>query len=214
MALAVAVQDGISRSRKRLAAVADEPATTESLQDRLRAAQAAVTDPQRQVSELEAQLAVAVAAADFASAAKVQALLPAARETLALAEVDVRVLTETQARLNAQAAATQQSVTDAQRAAEGQQMLESALAGEQRALSFVSEALEQLYATVEAAREAYTRALDWEQKAGGERRRAHEARVMLGAAEPIARISAPDNASRIQETDPLVRILTSWRRPR
>src|SRR5579859_7754761 len=67
-----------------------------ALADRLAAAQAAAAGPRKRVSDLEAALAAAVEAADFAAAADIQRQLEPAREALALADVDVRVITEAQ----------------------------------------------------------------------------------------------------------------------
>jgi hypothetical protein len=210
--MALAVVGGGERPRKRLQALKtqDEAPEAESLAERIAAAGAAVTEPRRRVSELEADLAAAVERSDYAAAAKAQERLPAAREELALAEVDLRVLSEAQARLDAAAAAEQRVIQEAQARDEARRVVEDAMASEKRALDGIEEALAQMRAAIGAAKDAFRQAQAWEAKAYQERARAHQAHVTLGERPNGMRITAPNRASVLLEQDKTVRALMQW----
>jgi hypothetical protein len=184
-----------------------------SLADRLAAAQAAVTGPQRLVGELEAALADAVGRSDFATAAEIQAQLPPAREALGLAEVDVRVVQETQAALATAADAERRRVAEAQQRDQAQRALEDAMAAEQQTLDAVDAALAEMREHLVAAWGAFQRAQSVEPGVLDARWRAVEARRVLGEWPAQDPGPAPVPSNRTQAaagSDPLVRELLRW----
>jgi hypothetical protein len=194
------------------------------LADRLAAAQAAVAEPQRRVAELEAALADAVERSDYATAAEVQAQLPAAREALGLAEVDVRVVAETQVALAATADAERQEITEAQRRDQARQTIEASGAVEQRTQSEIDAALGEMRRFLVAARTAYRRALAEQDSILLVRRVAAQARFDLGEigeppnpfGEKHPRPLGPpvvmgeNRVSVLADTDPLIGALVKW----
>jgi hypothetical protein len=186
----------------------------ESLADRLSHAQAAVAAPRRRVSELEAALAAAVEQSDYEAAAELQEQLPGAREALALAEVDVRVIEEAQAALAAAADAERRAVEQARQRDDAQRQVEASGAAEQQILDQVDAALVEAREHLTAARGAWLRALNLETRVLDHRRRAVEAQRVLGefpAHHPGPAVVGPNQARSLADTDPLVAELARWR---
>jgi len=199
---------------RHLTPVAGNGAAEGALADRLAAAQAAAIEPQRRVSELEAALADAVDRSDFAAAAEIQQQLPAAREALGLAEVDVRVITETQAALAAAADAERRKIAEAQQRDQAQRVIEDAQAAEEQTLDAVDAALAEMRDHLRAARNAFQQAQAVEPGVLQARRQAIEARRTLGewpSHHPGPVPTAPNNCQVLADTDPLVRELARWR---
>jgi hypothetical protein len=210
--MVLAARPGAVRERHLAAVEEGEPQVT--LAGKLAAAQAAVAAPQRRVSELEAALAAAVEAPDFAAAARIQEELPAARERLALAEVEVRVIGEAQAAVNAAADAERRRVAEAQQREELQRVLEAALAAEQQALGQIDAALGVMRGHLAAAKGALQRAGSHEGTVLEARRRAIEARRALGEFPPGHPGPQAAGAGRVQSViggDPLIAELARWR---
>lgn len=212
MALA-AVRSGGSR-KQHLAAVEAEPEDAKpqaSLADRLAAAEAAVTEPQRRVAELEAGLAAAIEASDFAAAAVVQEQLPAARQALALATVNARALAETQAAIEQERQATERAIQEARQRDEAKRIIEAASAAERQALDQVDAALGVMRGHLAAAKGALQRAQGAEAGVIAARRQAVQAQVMLGEFEaPGPRVFGPSTTQALADTDVLVRELIRW----
>jgi hypothetical protein len=186
----------------------------ESLADRLSHAQAAVAAPRRRVSELEAALAAAIERADYAAAAEFQEQLPAAREALALAEVDVRVITEAQAALAAAADAERREIAEAQRRDDARRVIENSVAAEAQAAEARDTALAAMRSYLGSAKAAYQQALAVEGAIGAVRHQAVQAQHVLGEfppGDPGPRVVGSNVARSLADSDPLVAALAGWR---
>jgi hypothetical protein len=183
-----------------------------TLAERLAEAERSEEAPRRKAMDLSARHTTAVAAADYAEAARLQPLMNAAREQLAIAEGTTRGLREGLALTQEQQAAEQRVLQQAQDAAEARRVIENAMAAERRALDSIEESLAQFWATLGAAQDAYRQALAWETAAWQERERAYRAHVVLGERPDGMKITAPNRASVLLETDQMVRTLMQWSR--
>ena len=185
-----------------------------SLADRLAAAQAAVAGPQRRVSELEATLTAAVEKGDYASAAVTQAELRPAREALALAEVDVRVIGEALAALDAAAGAELRQVEEAQRRELAQAALAVAGEKERAAQAEIDGALAGVWDHIRAAQDDYRRALAAQDAIRQARQAEAQARGVLEPLPPGHHYPVPSGENRVgvlADNDPLIRELARWR---
>lgn len=183
------------------------PAEPVSPAERLAQAQRAEVRPRNRVAELEAALQAAIEAKDYLAADKAQNELGPAREALAIAEGTTKGLAEGLAATEAARAAEQRTIAEAQRADEARRVIGDAIEAEARAIDGIEEALAAMQAALGAAQDAYRR----ETKAGGERQRVIDARIVLGELEyPGPRAAKPNRASVLRESRPLVRALMQW----
>lgn len=219
----------MTKPRNRLAAVtgdsrvaqqlppppATPPADAPELAERLAAAQAAVEGPRQQVAELTAALQAAVGRQDYAEAARLQEQLPAAREALALAEVDVRVITERAQALAAETDAERRAVDEQQQRDEAQRTIAHAQEAGARARAQVDAAITEMWEHVTAAQEALNRALSWEPATREHAQRIIQANHVLGKYPPGHPGPAParyTRASALVEGDELARLISRWDR--
>jgi len=186
----------------------------ETLDERLAAAQWAEIAPRKKVDELTAALTAAVEAGDYAAADKIQGQLPAAREALALAEVEARVLRESRQALDAQLEAERRELGERQRREEAQRAIGEAMAADKRACEHVGEHVGRMYDHLEAALAEFREAQACERAAGAERRRMWQGRADLGEIAGVPRwIQSPNDASILAEMVPLIRELRTWKGP-
>lgn len=185
-----------------------------TLDDRLAEAQRAEIEPRRKVDELTAALEAAIEAKDYAKADKLQAQLGPAREALALAEVEARVLRESRQALDAQLAAERRELEERRQREEAQRVIGDAIAADQRAQELIDTCVSQMHEHLAAAKAAFLEAQTWEQKAGAEHRRMWQARVLAGeVASMPGRLPTPNKASVLADTTPLIRELVKWAGP-
>jgi hypothetical protein len=209
MALAAAVRGGKPRRHlEPVGADGEDEGAPVSLADRLAAAQAAMEAPRQRVSELEAALAAAEEAKDYAAAARIQEELPAPREALALAEAEVRIIGEAQAAVNAVADAERQRIAKAREREEAERALALARDAEQRAAGQENAAESVFWGHLAAARGAFQRM----GAAGADRTAAMQQqvqiRVLLGEVPaPGPRVPWAGRASALKESSALVREL-------
>ena len=186
-----------------------EPVT---LAGRLAAAQREEAGPRKQVMALQAAYDSA-AAADHAEAGRIEPLLAGAHQELLIAEATVTALRTAQETISREEAAKASAAQKTERVAQAQEVIGDAIAAENRALDQIQKSLAQFWACIGAAQDAFREAQAWEDKAGHERRRAIDARVMAGEMEAGPHyVSKPNAASVLQERDQLVRALMQWRR--
>lgn len=184
-----------------------------ALAERLAAAEAAAAGPRKRVSDLEAELAVAVEAEDFGTAVELQRQLEPAREEMALAEVDVRVISEVQGAAEEARQAGQRAVQEAQRRAQAQDMLNGALVAQGDARDATAAALAVMRSNLLAARAAYDEARRAETGVGTAQRQEIQARRLLGeyGSDPGPLAPGANTAEALAGRDPLVRELARWR---
>jgi hypothetical protein len=210
MALAMVKGDGGPRKRLQAIEAQPEDGEPESLAGRLAAARAAVTSPRRRVAGLEAELAAAVEKADYDAAAEIQKRLPAAREELALAEVDLRVLTEAQVALDAAADAERRSLAEAQQRDAARRRLAEMQRLEAETLAELDAKIENFWAALRAAKAVLAEAKSLQWQVGQARAEGHLARVQLGEVEPGRGPDAPNKASVLVEYHAVARAVDSW----
>lgn len=184
-----------------------------TLAERLAVAEAAEQAPRQEAMGLSARHTAAVAAGDYAEAARLQPLMNAAREQLAIAEGTTRGLREGLALTQEQQAAAQRAEQQAQAEAEARRVVEDAMAAESRAMDAIEESLAQLWATIGAAQDCYRQALALETKVWQERERAYRAHVTLGERPDGMRIVKPNHATVLTDNNPVVRELAKWAGP-
>lgn len=225
MTLAMAKDAGPRRGLVVVRPSADASKAAAALAGRLAAAQAAVAGPRQRVAELEGALAVAVEASDFAEAAAIQQQLPAAREALALTEIDMRVIEEQQRSLAEAEAAEARQIAEAQRRDQARKVIEASGDEEQRIQAQIDEALDAMRTKLAGARADYQRALTAQAEILGLRRAAAQAEFDLGEVAPPPnpfgekrpRAAGPPvvfgevRVSSLRDHDPLIRALAEWR---
>jgi len=193
-----------------LAVVRDSP----SLDERLADARRAEIAPRNKVAELTSALEAAIEAKDYAKADKLQAQLVPAREALALAEVEARVLRESRQELDRVAAAAQRELEDRQRRDEAQQAIGEARAADAIAQEQIEAHLTRMYDYAAAAQAELSEAQEWEQKASAEQRRVWQARMAAGEIDSMPRIIPPERkVSNLADNVPLVGALQRWEGP-
>ncbi len=193
-----------------LAVVRDSP----TLDERLAEAQRAEIAPRNKVAELTSALEAAIEAKDYARADKLQAQLVPAREALALAEVEARVLRESRQALDAQLAADRRELEDRQRRDEAQQAIGEARAADAIAQEQIEAHLMRMYEHAAAAQAELSVAQEWERKATAEQRRVWEARLAAGEIDSMPRIIPPERkVSTLADAVPLVGALARWDGP-
>ena len=193
-----------------LAVVRDGP----TLDEKLAEAQRAEIAPRNKVAELTAALEAAAEAKDYAKADKLQAQLVPAREALALAEVEARVLRESRQALDAQLAAERRELEERRRREEAQRVIGEALAADKRAREHIESHVGLMYEHLRAAIAEFREAQGWEQEAGTELRRMWQARMTAGEVDSMpGRIAVPNQASILADNDPVVRELVKWNGP-
>jgi hypothetical protein len=193
-----------------LAVVRDGP----TLDERLAEAQRAEIAPRNKVAELTSALEAAIEAKDYAKADKLQAQLIPAREALALAEVEARVLRESRQALDAQLAAERRELEDRQLREKAQRAIGEAGAAAKRAQEHIEAYVARMYEHLEAAQAAFREAQAWQQEAGAEERRVWQARMEAGEIDGMPRfIPAPNQASILADTVPVIGALAKWTGP-
>lgn len=184
-----------------------------TLAERLAAAEAAEEAPRQEAMGLSARHTAAVAAGDYAEAARLQPLLNNAREQLAIAEGTTRGLREGLALTQEQQAAAERAVRQAQAQAEARSIIEDAMAAEKRAMEAIDETLAQLWIDTAALQDRYRHALALEDVVWQERERAYRAHVTLGERPDGMRIPKPNHATVLTDNNPVVRELVKWKGP-
>jgi hypothetical protein len=188
--------------------------TGTTLAGQLRAAETAAVAPQQEVGRLRTALDAAVAEGDFVTADKLQKQLRAAAEQAAIATAAVDALRGAAVRAEQQAADAGRMVEEARQRAGAERVITDANAAEQRAKASLRAAINEMYQHLAAAKRAYLAALPWEGKITAERYRVIQANHALGvypAGHPGPTPSRANDASRLAETDPLVRALLAWK---
>jgi hypothetical protein len=188
-------------------------ASSGPLAERRTEAEAAAAGPRQRVADLEAALAAALEAADFETAAEVQRQLEPAREELALALVDVRVITESQAALEQERQAARRAVQEAEFRARAQDMLDAANEADLQAREATQAALGLMRSNLLAARAAFDEARRAEAGVVTAQRQAIEARRALGeyGRNPGPVATGSNSVQVLVDGDPLVRELARWR---
>lgn len=185
-----------------------------TLDERLAEAQRAEIAPRNKVAELTTALAAAVEAKDYSRADKLQAQLVPAREALALAEVEARVLRESRQALDAQLAAERRELEDRQRRDEAQWAIGEARAADAIAQAQIEAHITRAYELLAGAQAEIREAQEWEQKASAEQRRVWQARMAAGEIDSMPRLIPPERkASNLADTVPLVGALVRWDGP-
>jgi hypothetical protein len=194
-----------------LAAVKTDPPPA-SLAERVAEAARAEVRPRNRVAELQGQFDQALAAKKYADADRLQGELQAAREALVMAEALTRGLREGQALAEAQRAEEQRAIQQAHAEDEARRVVEDATACEREALDRIEESLAQFWATIGAAQDLFRQAQAWEVKVWQERERAYRAQVLLGERPDGMKMTAPNQASVLQDTYAVIRELVKWSR--
>lgn len=184
-----------------------------TLAERIAEAEQAEEAPRQEAMSLSALHTAAVAAGNYAEAARLQPLLNTARERLVIAEGTTRGLRDGQAVADAARAEEQRAIQQAHARDEARGIIEDAMAAERQAMAAIEESLAQLWATISAARDCYRQALALETKVWQERERAYRAHVTLGERPAGMRIVKPNHATVVADRDPLVRELSEWKGP-
>jgi hypothetical protein len=204
---------GSVRSWPHLAVVAgDNGGGNGALAGKLAEAQAAAAGLRKRLSDLEAALAVAVEAVDFTGAADLQRQLEPAREELALAEIEIRVIGEAQAGVEQARQAAQRAVQEAQQRAQAQGMLDAANEADRHARETTAAALDVMRSNLLAARAAFDEARRAEAGVGTAQRQAIEARRAMGeyGRNPGPVATGSNAVQALAGRDPLVRELARW----
>jgi hypothetical protein len=193
-----------------LAVVGDGP----TLDERLAEARQAEIAPRNKVAELTSALEAAIEAKDYAKAGKLQGQLVPAREALALAEVEARVLREQRQALDNQLAADRRGLEDQQRRDEAQRAIGEAQAADALAQAQIDACITRMYEHLAAARADLIEAQGWQQKASDEQRRVWQARMTAGEIDGMPRIIPPERkVSVLADSVPLVGVLVRWDGP-
>lgn len=185
-----------------------------TLDEQIQAARAEEAPRREKASQLEAALRQALADGDYGEAARLQPELRRAREALAAYEGTTTGLVHLQAAITQAEAQETRSIEEARRKAEGQRITGDAIIAQQAAKEQIAACLGRAWEHLEAAREEFRQAQAWERKAGSEHRRMLQGRVMAGEIDAMPRyIPAPNEASVLADSTPLIRELVKWAGP-
>jgi hypothetical protein len=209
MAMA-AIRGGAVRRSPYLTVVEDG---TGPLAERRAAAVAAAAGPQARVSGLEADIAGAVERGDYTKAGELQPLLIEAKEVLAVASLELRLLDESRAEIERARQDAQREVQEAEYRDRAQRMLDAAEGARQDALDATNAALSVMRSNLLAAQAAYQEARRAEEGVLAATRQEYEARRQLGqyGRDPGPVAVGSNQCQALANTDPLVRELAKWR---
>jgi hypothetical protein len=184
-----------------------------SLADRLAEAERAEAAARKQWTDLQALYDAAVADSDHGEAGRLKPMLDGARQELLVGEATVTGLRTALETISNEQTARAQAAELAQRRADAQRVIGEAIVAERNGVEQISECLAQFWELIRAAQDEFRRAQEWEIKVGRERRRVMETRILTGELDAMpAHVATPNHASVLIDTEPLVRLLTEWRR--
>jgi chromosome segregation ATPase len=187
-----------------------EPMT---LADRLAAAEAAAVPLRERVRALEAALSRAVSAGGYGQAAQIQAELDGARQQLAIADAEVRILQGTERAVADQRVRDHDDLERARRRHTAQAEIGHAIQAERQALDDLDDALDQFWALVAATQAKFREAQSCEQRAGAARQRVIDVRVEIGQMQaPGPKAAAPNKTSVLLGENPAVRAIVHGHR--
>ena len=183
-----------------------------TLPERLAAAQKAAEEPAQRVGELESALRDALERSDYATAQTVKDQLAEARQEHAIAAAAVSGLQIAIDAIGRQQAEDSRAIELQRQRDAVQKRLTEVWRREQETLGELEAEVEHFWAALAAAKNVYRGALALEQRAGMIRGEAHQLRVQLGEAPAGGRVTAPNQASALQEYHPVVGALMKWSR--
>ena len=190
-----------------LAVVKSGPAT---LDERLASARRAEIAPRKRVAELAEALTAAVDEHDYATADKLQPQLQAAREELALAEVEARILAEAAAAIEAELAAQREAIAKARDVDAAREERDRCLAARTQAQEASAATRALIPGAMEALQKLIAEALGFDQQAAAASASATAAMVRTGERAPGSGSHVPEPTKSLLDRDEVLRGVKGW----
>jgi hypothetical protein len=197
-----------------MAALAVVRTGPETLAGRLAAAERAQVAPRKKAAELSAALTAAVGAHDYAAADQLQPQLQQAREELALAEVEARIVAEVAAAAEAERQAEREAIARARDVDVARGDRDRAMAERQAAQEASAALRAQIPAAIAAVQKLLADALAADQRAAIAEASAVAAKVRTGECPPGTGSHLFEPTKALLDRDETIRRVREWTRAR